>query len=411
LALSATGILAVTAENPLTLLLAWALIDLGETITLLRAVTHSHQRERVVITFFVRVFGLMLVVAAMLRALSAGVALAFDTITIESASYLILAAGLRLGVIPPHPPFFQEGPSRRGLATIVRLVPVAASLLVLSRVSSIGVITAWRFPLMATALWALASGAITWVTSSDELDGRPYWILALSSYAVAAAVLAQPEASQAWGLATLFSGGVLFLYSTRSSKLIGLPLVGLLGITALPFTPAWHGAGLFAGGHLVFGVCFLVGLVFIIGGYFKHLMRVDPSQPEIERWTWLVYPTGLALLPLSHWVVVWLGGGLSQPLGGFNAIFWLSGGGAVVLAGLFWVLRERLVPQVGQVVDLLSQTFSLRWFYRFLWWSYRTTSRFVEYLARVFEEEGGILWALLIIILLVLIIVQPGLGG
>ena len=45
MALAGTGILAVAAANPLTLLLGWALIDLSETTILMRAVTNSQQRE------------------------------------------------------------------------------------------------------------------------------------------------------------------------------------------------------------------------------------------------------------------------------------------------------------------------------------------------------------------------------
>jgi hypothetical protein len=410
LALTGAGILGVTAENPLTLLLAWALIDLSETTTLLLDVTDSKQSERVVITFFVRVFGLLLVVAAMVRAKSAGLVLALDAIPVEGAGYLILAAGLRLGVFPPHPPFFQEGSSRRGVATILRLVPVAASLMLVTRVASTGLGTPWVIPLMVISVWSMASGVITWITSPNELDGRPFWILALSSYAMVAAIQAQPIACLAWGLSSLFSGGVLFLYSTRSTKLAGLPIAGLVGISALPFTPAWRGTDLFFVLHPAYSLFFLLGMVTLIAGYYKHMMRVDSTQPDIERWAWLVYPTGLALLPLSHWYVIWLGGSLSLPIEGFRVSTWLSGIVVLALAWLFWIARHRIMQPANQILALLRQTLPLDWFYRFLWWSYRSISRFMGYLGQIFEGEGGVLWAVLIIILLVLITIRPDLG-
>ena len=110
LGLAGTGILAVTAANPLTLLLAWALIDLSETTTLMRAVTNSEQRERVVITFFAWVFGLLLVVAAILRATSLGMALSFNSIPTSVASYLVIAAGLRSGCATPSSPLLPGTP-------------------------------------------------------------------------------------------------------------------------------------------------------------------------------------------------------------------------------------------------------------------------------------------------------------
>ncbi len=411
LALSGAGILVVAAANPLTLLLGWALIDLSETIILMRAVTNSQQRERVVITFFVRVFGLLLVVAAILRMIAADHVLGFDPIPLSGAGYLLVAAGLRLGVFPPHPPFFQESPSRRGLATLVRLVPVAASLALLNRVASTGVASVWKLPLMITIVWAMVYGVFSWATAPNELDGRPFWILGLSAFSVAAAVQAQPIASQAWGVAMIFTGGVLFLYSARSPKIIALPMVGLLGISALPFTPAWRGAAIFSGVHPLISGFFILGLAFLLGGYIRHMVRVDPSSEELERWSWLVYPIGLAILPISHWYAAWTGGNLALPDGGTDMARWAGGGLAAILAGLVWISRRRLEGLGSRALDPVNKAFSLTWFYRALWWLYRTTSRLILYLARILEGEGGVLWSILIIILLVLIITQSGGGG
>ena len=138
LVLAGSGLLAVLAANPLTLLLAWAIIDLAETYTLLTQVTDSNQRERVVVSFSVRVVGMLLVISAIIRAQIMGVALEFSEIPPEVSGYLILAAGLRLGVFPPHQPCLQEPPLRRGLGTMVRLVPVAASLVLITRVAAVG---------------------------------------------------------------------------------------------------------------------------------------------------------------------------------------------------------------------------------------------------------------------------------
>ena len=57
LTLSALGILAVAAENPLTLLLAWSAIDLFELITMLRSTEGESQTEGVIIAFAVRLAG------------------------------------------------------------------------------------------------------------------------------------------------------------------------------------------------------------------------------------------------------------------------------------------------------------------------------------------------------------------
>src|SRR5450759_4768863 len=57
LLLTALGILAVAAENPLTLILVWSSIDLAELISMLRSTEGEEQNQGVVIAFAARVAG------------------------------------------------------------------------------------------------------------------------------------------------------------------------------------------------------------------------------------------------------------------------------------------------------------------------------------------------------------------
>src|SRR5512139_331981 len=54
LSLGGIGLLAVTADNPLTLLLVWAALDITELITQLRSVDGPANSEKVVISFSTR---------------------------------------------------------------------------------------------------------------------------------------------------------------------------------------------------------------------------------------------------------------------------------------------------------------------------------------------------------------------
>ncbi len=58
LALGGVGIFAVTADNPLTLLLVWGALDLMELVTQLRSVNGPANNERVVIAFSTRALGI-----------------------------------------------------------------------------------------------------------------------------------------------------------------------------------------------------------------------------------------------------------------------------------------------------------------------------------------------------------------
>jgi len=411
LAMTAAGLIAVLAANPLTLLLGWAIIDIAETATLLRKVAGSEQRERVVVSFSVRVVGMLLVISAILRAVTLGSALDFQQIFPEVAGYLLLAAGLRLGVIPPHQPFLQEPPLRRGLGTLVRLIPVAASLVLVARVASVGTPPNWELPILIVAVVAVSSGGFNWIRSRDELDGRPSWILGIAGFAVVAAVRNQPAASLAWGLGLLFSGGVLFLFSTRHRRLLGLPVVGLATFSALPFSPVWRGLSMYTGKNIILGIFLFLAHALLLLGYLRHALRFGEDQNEIERWVWIVYPLGLAILPTVQFGVAWVLWGASFPEMGAVFIPWWGGVLVLGMAAFIYYVSQKttLVPE--GLTSTARGVFSLGWVYRSFWWFYRFLSKFVSNFTLILEGEGGVLWAVLILIMLVTAFAQIRGGG
>ena len=74
------GIIAVLSGNPLTILIAWSVIDITECIALLRSVAKSRDRENVVISLSVRITGIVLVISAMIIAQGMGNPLSFNEI-------------------------------------------------------------------------------------------------------------------------------------------------------------------------------------------------------------------------------------------------------------------------------------------------------------------------------------------
>src|SRR3989304_5535461 len=106
--LTALGLLAVMAGNPLTLLLAWTAIDLFELFVLLGVVFPSVVRERIVIAFSARVLGSVLLIAAGMVAWSDNETLTYAISSPSAILLMILAAGGWLGgvpvTLPPLPP-------------------------------------------------------------------------------------------------------------------------------------------------------------------------------------------------------------------------------------------------------------------------------------------------------------------
>lgn len=405
LILAALGILAVLAGNPLTLLLAWTAIDLFELLILLVQVKPSALRERVVIAFSARVLGSVLLTAAAMVARSEGQVLTFAIMPAQSGVFLLLAAGLRLGVLPLHLPFLQDLPLRRGMGTMVRLAPPAAALVLLARTATAGGETLMSPILLGLTGLAALYGSAAWVFARNELEGRPLWILGGCALAVAAAIRGQPAASLAWGLAVLFSGGLLFLSSARDRGLTWLTLAGLLGISTLPYSPAWSGLHIYAQpSHLIL-IVFLLSHVLLVLGYIRHTLRPGAHLADMERWVWLIYPLGLAVLPTTHF---FLGLWSNQGMETVPVLGWVTGLIVTGLAIWFAILVRRMPANLTSALAAVSAFFSMDWLYQLFWRFYRSSGRVVGFVTAVMEGEGGVLWALLIIVMLFSVLVRNG---
>jgi len=401
-ALGGVGLIAVVAGNPLTLLMTWAVIDITESVVLLLRVSGSKARERVVVAFSIRVAGMYMLIAAMLRFSAMGSELTFENISQSVSGYLLLAGGLRLGVLPPHQPVLQEPLMRRGLGTLLRFVPVAPSVVLLVRAAHVETIGVWANIFMVLSAFSAISSALIWLQAKTELQGRPYWILGLGAFALAAAVKGYPVASAAWGLAMLYSGACLFLYSVRLRWLMVLPILGVIGFSALPFTPTWEGSAFFFSLPWVYRIIFFITLSLLLIGYLRHSLRVVPLEPGFERWMWVIYPLGLLVLPLFHFGLVYIKWGMGFREISFQTPGWWSGLIPLGLTVIILVLDYRGIKFNLPFLTQIGEVFSLNWAYRFLWWLYRALGRILSTSSKILEGDGGILWALLILIMLML---------
>jgi len=407
LLLGALGIFAALAGNPLTLLMAWTAIDLVELLTLLGHRIPNNMRERVVVAFSVRILGSGMLMAAVLLTSSAGLEWTFANIPSQAIILLLLAVGLRLGVLPAYMPILRESTSRRSLGSILNLVPAAASLVLLNRTASVvepsTIVTVLMVFVGLTAIYAGAS----WIFATDEIDGAPSWILGVASLSAVAAMLGQPIASQAWGIAVLLSGGLIFYTSALERRMTWLLLLGLLGISALPFTPAWNGALMYTSPFNIIMVIFVISQVLLMVGYIRHSLRTREELTGVERWVWLIYPLGLALLPLTHFLYGW------WAFVGFDDLLlssWLLGIITLLLTALIvWVTRFRPEVPFGRVAAFES-FFSLQWFYSLIWVFFRAVESVIQFITTILEGEGGLLWAFLMLVMLFLTFVAM-LGG
>lgn len=414
LAITSGGILAILAGNPLTLVLAWTAIDFMELLFHLGNSPKGGLDIQAVLSFSSRILGSFVVIWAMILGQSGDVPLTFDSVTPEIGLYLLLATGLRLGVIPLYIPYSQDVPLRRGLGTILRLIAPASSLVMLARLPNLVMPVNWALVLSAFTALAALFGAGMWLSAKDEIIGRPYWMIALAGMAVACVVRVQSSASIAWGVTLLLSGGVLFLYSARQHRILFIPLLGFLGVCGLPFSPAvsgWKGLVVFP--FNILDLLFLIAHTLLILGYIRHMLHEADSFNELDQWIKAIYPMGLIILIISHWITSF-GAGVDL----FPDGVWWAGLVSLMSALTSMYLFDRMKKTGAEYrwIEFISrgsgrlavEIFSLGWFYKILWRLYGIIQSLFAFISKILEGDGGVLWALLLLTLLYSVLRRGG---
>jgi hypothetical protein len=405
IALALAAMLAVLAGNAVSLALSWTFFDALLLVVSLHWLKRSEDRPLIMANL---VFGfvstLMLLSARWLVLPSA--ALSFDAISASSLPLLLLAAGLRLGVLPINPFLLPHEEARAEQGLMLRLLPAAVVLPLLGYSAALGLASAIIFPILG--LIAALFFAARWLRAASVRAGFADWILGMAALVFCAASLGAPVATQALALTAILAGGGLLLqrapYRLRLISVAG----GLVLLLGLPFTPM-HGLAelLVAGQNPLAYVIFLPYALLVFGW-----LRFAAAAPEMldVAWARAVYALGTFSLPV---VLLLFGLGLAPDLSPRR----LSGlpvwGAALVggLAILAFVLSRRgpLLPQ--SIADALLRLFSFRWLYRSLATLLTGIEWLMRFVGRLLEGRAGLLWALLFVTLLLSVVTQLAVGS
>ena len=401
LTLGGIGLMAVTADNPITLLLVWAALDIAELVSQLASVEGPSNNEKVVTSFSIRALGIGILLWANIISIAQGSAFNFHSIPPGAGVYLIIAAGLRLGVLPLHLPYSSESNLRRGFGTALRLISAASSLILLAHVPA-GGDTRFTPLLLAVSIIAALYGGWMWLRAPDELTGRPYWIISLAALSVTSALSGNPLGAVAWGCALILVGGALFLASVQQVWLNRTLLVGAWSLSALPFSltaSAWLGSlGLF--------IPFVIAAqALLAAGFIRHALRPSgrdtlDSQPG---WARTVYPAGILLIIFGQLLLGFIGWDGALQIGA-----WLQAIIASLLTfGLVWATpRFRILnpirahwvknPTTSRMEEISGSAWSL----------YRTLGRLSQAINTTLEGESGIMWTLLFLVIFISLLTQ-----
>jgi len=394
------GLLMVSADNPLTLVIAWLALDITELATLLRTVKEV-KSEELVVAFAIRLSGVFLLLWVSIVSISSGSPMNFREIPNGAGTLLLITGILRLGVFPLQLPIYDLE-QRRGIITTLRLVSSASGLSLIARIP----VTSFPsqllpFLIMTSGIFAIISGW-RWLRSSDELSGRPFLISGIGFLAITATLLGNNSGSVAWGICLILSGGLLFMNSIRGKRTYWLLILGLWGLSTLPFSlssTAWNNP---SNTNYLLLIPYFLGFSIIFTGYIRHAFT-RPGDMDIElehRWVQVVYPLGLGVLPIIGITISFMEWFQDRSFG----LWWISFI-PIILSTIIYFLITR-INKSSILINLRYQPFKVNFFAIVFWGVYRFIRQIISLLTSILEGDGGMLWSIVILVLLISVISQ-----
>ncbi len=400
---NAIGYLAILASSVLAIIFLWTLIDIVELIVVLLTVKDDELTNVGVTSFAVKITGTLFMVFAIFLSTSNGVSFSFENMAGYIGFLMLVAISLRSGVIPFNLPYSKEIPLKIGMGNTIRMVGMASSLIVLIRLVPGLQMVAFQSGLLFFAALAALFAALMWVIYPNEFSARPFWIIIFSSLAIYSALSGSQIASMIWSLDLLLAGSVLFLFSERDRRILFLPLLAIIGLSGLPFTPSAAGwEGLMQGGSWFYIFVNMLAVILSLLGYMRHSLRVGRNMLDNERWIWFIFPLGLFVIIFSQWLIFLFSD--------FNLLqsgnIWAS-----MIAFVFTVIsivairRLRIISKyadwmitwLNKFGEITISILSLNWLYKIIWGLVGLLQGVLNFFSRLLEGEAGVIWVLILV--------------
>ena len=432
LLLTACGLISIFSDNLLTRVMAWALLDVIYFLALLFLAQADGLEPQAVLNLAFNSAGTLLAVAAavLISRTSQDLSLRDAALTSQSTLLITLAAVFRLGLFPLHLGLPTEINIRQGLGSLLRLIPAAVALEMLSRLAVFGFDDNVRTWLTVFAVAASVAGALQLWNVGDPRQGLAYVIIAQSGLALLAGLWGGAQAAlalAATALTMLLGCALIFLANGHDEQQPWGSLVSGLGAAALlgaPLTVGFLGVGhlyaslLAAGGWswLVLAIVVVAQAMLAAGLLYTVLWAGQPTtgDPALVAAYW----AGLSLPAILLVVTALFGGVLADtldvPMAGTLGFSGMGSIGATVLVALtaaagYGLWRFQDVVRGGSALVAgasLASLARLDWLYRLVWGVIRGAGSAIANLAGVLEGEGAILWALVAGVLVWLLVQQ-----
>ena len=397
---------AMLAGNLLTVAITWALLDLLTFVFLMSVTTDEDAIPGIITRLAVDGLSVVIVLGAAVAGRASGQPdTSFGDISTPFSAGLIATAGLiRLGMFPLHFSLPKLPRARRGLGTLIRLLPPAVVLAVLARQFDTGFPAGLVPWLRLAGAVGVIVGGVRWALAEDPIQGRPFFVLAVAGMGVLAASLDPGETGVMLantGILILLAGDAFSLAEIHTPTHRVWPIAAAVIAVGAPFTPGGVLAGAFSRAIVQpattwLGVLGTIGLGAIGIGMISAAFSPAGKWPVGESLVRVVYGLGIGLP-----VLVAVGMGVQTPeatsLGG-TLVFLAAG--LAALAGRY--AFGRLPHATREIGKRVAGRLDPNPVYNAAWQIYKGVLRIVRTLASPLEGEGAMLWMLVVVILVLL---------
>lgn len=417
LTLTSLTILSLASSNPLTLTISWSLIDITELIYHMRSADLKQSQGSLMRLFAIRVLSTFALIFATAVAWQIQPDFELNQIPETAGIFFLLAAALRLGVLPVHLPFTENEGQNIDLNFMFSLAPVASALALIGQLpSSFLTLNRIFFTIIQVLnLLAMLYSSVLWISRKNEKEARPYWIIALSAMAIQCALNGDPASSRVWGLALLLCGGLLFAFNPPIRRIRFIPALGLLGLLGLPYTLLASGwQGVLGQNFSVISVTVLLCHSLLVLGYLRYIIEASGAVTGLEKHARFTFPFGLivifqtiALLGLIGWPGTFVAGKWWASL-----VSLAMTSLAILVSHLTKIrhLQRDLLSKlpfyrfISPAFGFLRNFFNLKWFYSALSWIYQQLNRTEKFGSGIIEGDGGVLWSLVFLLVIILLL-------
>ncbi|MCJ7717874.1 MAG: hypothetical protein MUO54_15335 [Anaerolineales bacterium] len=395
--------LAVLSDNIYTFLVFWTLIEIfWITYTVINQAV-MEKDIRLILPIIVRLGGPLTLIYAAVIGLEEGINAAFSGFGSSSGPILVLAGVYSLIISFFGRESITLAEERFDLERILRLLPAALSFMLITRGAAI------MEPIMVQpglkiiiAVLTLVYGLLS-IISTSRKRSRMIWSYGLIGLTAASALFFSSALSLSWGLIFMLPGILMFQSYPSKTQLNAALIAASIGMLPIPFLPAWNGSGLFT--RDLPGILFAISAGILIGGtYSNNISREGEEKFQSDPVPLLPILSPIILL-LTQFVVAFESNLLDSSME-FLSIpitVWIP----VFLIVLLYVLGERIPGVNTDRVDERIQR-ARKKISSFASGAAKFINQAIILITRLFEGEGGLIWALLIGFLLLTLITLSG---